>query len=151
MTRNYEKHGMTGTRLHQVWLDMRCRCSNKNHKQYKYWGGKGIKVCSEWDNSFIAFMNFAYSNGYNETYVIDRIDSEKDYCPSNCRFVSPCVNARNTSKVKLTLSDAVNIHKMIANGVSQKYISNLFGIEYSVVSSIKTNRIWKESKQLAVA
>lgn len=70
---------------------MRRRCNNQNSKKYKWYGGKGIKVCEEWDHGYGGFENFyqwAIENGYNDELTIDRIDSDKDYEPSNCRWIT---------------------------------------------------------------
>lgn len=55
-----EQHGDKGTRLYTAWCNMKARCKNTNNHLY---GGKGIKVCSEWDNSYIAFEEWRYRYG----------------------------------------------------------------------------------------
>ena len=91
-------HLMTNTRMYSVWKTMRTRCNNPNHQDYKYYGGRGIKVCKEWDD-FSKFYNWAMANGYSDDLTIDRIDVNKNYEPSNCRWVTmrnQCRNKRNT-------------------------------------------------------
>ena len=141
---------MTGTRLHQVWLDMRNRCSNQNHKQYKYWGGRGISVCNEWQNSFLSFKEFADNNGYSKGMPIDRIDNSKGYSPNNCRFTTVKINCRNTRRIKLSLKKAIHIHTLIAEGFKNNIIAKMFEVEEDLISSLKTGRIWKESKELSL-
>jgi hypothetical protein len=84
------KHGMSNSRIYSIWKGMRHRCSNPNRPKYKYYGGKGIKVCKEWDeeNGFINFYSWSINNGYSDTLTIDRIDSSKDYCPENCQWIT---------------------------------------------------------------
>lgn len=90
------KHGKTKTRLFKEWASMRQRCHNIADKKYKYYGGKGIKVCNEW-SKFISFEKWALSNGYNDNLTIDRINFNGDYCPKNCRWVDMTVQNNNKS------------------------------------------------------
>lgn len=91
----YEKHGMSKTSLHRIWRLMKCRCSNPRHEKYKDYGGRGITVCPEWKNSFIAFRDWALANGYQEGLSIDRKDNSGNYEPSNCRWTTVKVQANN--------------------------------------------------------
>jgi len=97
------KHGEAHTRLYYVWIDMKNRCRNPNIACYKNYGGRGISVCSEWENSFSEFSKWATNNGYNENAAygkctLDRIDVNGPYNPSNCRFVDAKVQASNRRK-----------------------------------------------------
>lgn len=91
---NY-KHGMTKTRLFEIWAGMKKRCYKKYHTSYKNYGGKGVTMCDEWIDSFINFKDWSYPNGYSDELTIDRIDPMKNYEPSNCRWATKEVQARN--------------------------------------------------------
>lgn len=90
-------HGRSKYRdpIYIKWKGMRQRCKDPSFSSYSKYGGKGIKVCDEWQKSFLAFEKWALENGYKEGLHIDRIDPNRDYEPSNCRFATPFENARN--------------------------------------------------------
>ena len=89
---------MRDKRLYNVWACMKQRCQNPKHTAARWYYEKGIRVCDEWQ-SFKKFEKWALSNGYADDLTIDRIDSEKNYEPSNCRWVSRSENARGATHV----------------------------------------------------
>lgn len=104
-TARYTTHNGSKERLYKVWMDMKQRCYNPNYKQYHDYGGRGIRVCDEWKNDYLAFREFAMRNGYDpeakfgET-TIDRVDVNGDYSPQNCRFVNMKVQNQNKRRRK---------------------------------------------------
>lgn len=92
------RHGMASIKnrhpLYITWTNMKRRCNPVSGKSFKHYAGRGIKVCKEWED-FVVFKEWAYKNGYNEDLEIDRIDSNGNYEPSNCRWVTRTQNQRN--------------------------------------------------------
>ena len=96
------KHGEGGkTRLYRVWTNMKTRCQNPKNKNFERWGARGITVCDEWRDSFLAFRDWANNNGFEESLSLDRIDNNKGYSPDNCRWVTAKDQARNTRKNRI--------------------------------------------------
>jgi len=90
-----EFDGHSKTRLYRVYYAMKQRCYDKKSNEYHNYGERGIKVCSEWLNSFDSFNKWCLNNGYLEGLQLDRIDNNKDYCPNNCKFSTPLENSNN--------------------------------------------------------
>lgn len=84
---------ITADPAYTVWQNVKKRCENPNATQYKWYGGKGVKLCEEWHNSTV-FIDWLYDNGWrpNMKLSIDRINSDGDYCPENCRIIPMSLN-----------------------------------------------------------
>lgn len=122
-----EQHGGRYTRLYNIWLNMKQRCSNPKASHYEYYGGRGISVCKEWRDSFSSFREWAISNGYNEKLTLDRIDRDKDYCPDNCRWITQTEQMSNTSRnIMLT-------YKGDTHSLSEW--SRILGVPYGTIKS----------------
>lgn len=117
-----KKHGLIydHKRTYRTWKDLRQRCNNPNNKDYKDYGGRGIQVCERWND----FKNFFDDMGDRpEGMTIDRIDTNGNYEPSNCRWATPVEQARNKR----------NNHVM-DNGKTLAENCEDSGIDYKVVS-----------------
>lgn len=139
--RHNKKHGLGGTRLYSTWNGMKRRCSNPNDKEYKNYGGRGVKVCDEWIDDFTKFYNWAVSHGYDDNLTIDRIDVNGNYEPSNCRWVTMKTQQNNKS----------NNHLITYNGETHtmKQWSEMTGISYEAIRS-RLRKNWTVEKTLTV-
>lgn len=73
---------------------MKQRCGNPKVSAYRYYGGRGIRICDEWQ-TFEPFMDWAFRSGYQDDLTIDRIDTDGDYTPDNCRWVTQAEQMSN--------------------------------------------------------
>ena len=95
-------HGMSKTRINNIYHSMKERCYCETQNTYKRYGGRGIKVCDEWlgKYGFRNFYNWAMSTGYDYNAkrgecTIDRINVDGNYEPSNCRWVDAKIQRSN--------------------------------------------------------
>lgn len=94
---NAIKHGHSETRTYVTWTNMNKRCNNQNHKKYKYYGGRGIKVCGRWSNKNPkGFENFLEDMGERpKNKTLDRINNNDGYFKENCGWITIKQQHRN--------------------------------------------------------
>ena len=88
------------TKEYDTWKSIRQRCHNSKHFAYPNYGGAGIKVCSRWRNSFVAFLS-DMGQAPSSRHTIERNDSSKGYSPSNCRWATRAEQAFNKSNTRI--------------------------------------------------
>ncbi len=143
---NYQ-HGGTGSRLFNIWRNIKTRCSNKKSTGYKDYGGRGITICPEWTdklNGFINFRDWALNNGYADNLEIDRKNTNGNYKPSNCEWITKKENVRkrNSNKIK-NIEEANKIRIKYNSGCyTQKELAEECGISISMISNIINNKMW---------
>jgi hypothetical protein len=106
ITHGLSQKKVENNRLYRIWCAMKYRCYNKNDRHFQWYGGKGVKVCDEWQD-FIPFMKWALSHGYTKELTIDRIDSEKNYTPENCQWITREENSRKSQLGNTRVSDQI--------------------------------------------
>lgn len=94
------KHGMAGSVLYKTWLGMKSRCYDKNEISYKDYGGRGIAVCGEWINDFMAFAEYI-GDRPSDKHSIDRYpNNDGNYEPGNVRWATDSEQSLNRRKFK---------------------------------------------------
>ena len=145
-------------RLNRIYSNMKSRCYNPKKEHYENYGGRGISVCEEWLNTkhaegfrhcsigFQAFRKWALENGYAENLSLDRIDTNGNYEPSNCRWVTQKEQCNNTrTNVMLTYKgQAKTINQWCEElGMNTRQVWNrIFRLGWSVEKALET----KENK-----
>lgn len=86
-------------RLKRILRGMIRRCYDENDKDYCWYGEQGIRIYEQWLKEPATFEEWAMSSGYADNLTIDRIESDKDYCPENCRWIPLEENARRAGQV----------------------------------------------------
>lgn len=121
-------------RLYKIWDGMISRCHNKNSSNYIRYGGRGIKVCTEWKKDFWKFYDWAINNNYKSEYSLDRIDNNKGYSPNNCRWATKKQQANNTSGCRY----------ITINGITHTLMewSEISGINYDTLRKKLNSRPW---------
>jgi hypothetical protein len=119
-------------RLYNTWRAMKGRCNNSNQLDYKYYGAKGVVVCKEWE-SFIGFATYAFASGYIEGQTIDRVDTNKNYTPSNCQWLSHSDNVikGNKNRYKDRYDTAYLYWLSIEGGITGTKLGTMFGVSFS--------------------
>lgn len=85
-------HGHARSLIYERWKGIHARCSNPNHRSYKYYGARGIRVCERWKS----FENFLSDMGLPPSgLIIDRINNDGNYEPNNCRWTTQKISANN--------------------------------------------------------
>lgn len=79
---------------------MKDRCELPSGSNFAFYGGRGISVCREWSQSYVAFRAWAVESGYADGLSIDRIDVNGNYEPGNCRWASAAQQSANKRQAK---------------------------------------------------
>lgn len=86
-------HGLSKTRMFRIWQKIKLRCENPNVREYKHYGGRGIKICKRWNK----YLNFYedMKDTYADNLTIDRINNDGHYCKKNCRWTDWITQSNN--------------------------------------------------------
>ncbi len=139
------------SRMYRVWGAMLERCNNPNQARYSSYGGRGIKVCDEW-NDFAVFREWALSAGYAPGLQLDRKDNDRGYNPDNCRIATRSEQQQNRrlpnrhktgkryARRFLTEED---VHMIRESQLTNQVLADQFDMHNATISNIKRRKAWK--------
>lgn len=145
-------HGATGTPEHEIWRGMKERCENPNTKQFCDYGGRGISICDRWGD-FAAFIQDMGPRP-SPLHSIDRIDTNGNYEPGNCRWATDkeqSLNKRNNILVsvgdsRMPISQAVEViggDKRVYKGVHKRMKYKGMTFE-SAIASVRASGLFNQ-------
>jgi hypothetical protein len=127
--------------MYRLWLAMRNRCNNQRTNDYKYYGGRGIKVCPDWDD----YDRFASDVGPHPGvgWTLDHIDNNDHYRVGNVRWATRKTQARNRNYCILNMAKATAIHiEYDTTRITQKQLGVKYGVSQLMISRIVTGKSW---------
>lgn len=131
-------HGLKHHPLYGVWSGMIQRCEYTKKYNYHNYGGRGITICKEWRNDFKSFHDWCLENGWQKGLTLDRVDTDGNYSPENCRVVTFLVQHNNKR----------NTHMITHNGETRSISDwcRLLGLKYPRTRQRITNLKWPVEK-----
>jgi len=141
---NLIKHGhaMKGliSRTYTTWISMLQRCNNSKNRNYRHYGGRGIKVCERW----LKFENFLEDMGERpEDLTLERENNDGNYEPGNCKWITQKKQCRNNRHTKLNPLKVQVIKKLLKESkLMQKEIAEIFHVDPMTICNINTERSW---------
>jgi len=136
---NY-RHGNANKTLYHTWNNMIYRCYNDDNKAFMRYGGRGIKVCTEWKNNFETFETWALGNGFTEGLTLERVNNNIGYSPLNCRFITKSAQTKNRCCSVINrfteeeLSDICEMYEEL--GLSYKSLGSMLNVNPKTVCNI---------------
>lgn len=141
LNKNHYKHGLSHTRIDNIYKSMVSRCYKSKNIHFDTYGGRGIRVCQEWLEDKTLFFKWAFNNGYRDNLTLDRINVNKGYEPTNCRWITykeQCNNKRNNRIITFngtshTLSEWSDI-----SGIRAATLFNRLKLGWSIERTLTT-------------
>lgn len=130
--KHFNTSGGVATRTYSTWKSMKRRCNIEDDKDYPNYGGRGIKICKEWEKDFCCFLRDMGERP--KGFTIGRIDNDEGYSKDNCRWENSCQQSVNKRTTKLTDKQCKDI---ICDNRAQSKISAEYGVSQTHISKIK--------------
>lgn len=138
-------HGKSKTVEYRIWKNMISRCETPSQSVYPHYGGRGIKVCDRWRNSFEVFLADMGPRP-SPRHSIDRIDVDGDYEPNNCRWADAAEQRANRrDPLKLDAVSACLIRHMRRRGAKLRELARAFGVSEQSVSRVVRGKAWADA------
>lgn len=135
------KHGMRRTKEYKAWSNMKSRCYRRHDKSFNDYGGRGVRVCDQWIESF---QNFYADMGPmpRERMQVDRVDNSGNYEPGNCRWATARENDRHKRGLKLNEHKAGVIKVLLKMGIKRGDISKMTGVTKINIAHVSREEAW---------
>lgn len=139
-------HGESKTRLYNIWSKMKSRCERPTDAAFHRYGGRGIKICGSWSESYESFRDWARNNGYSDELTIDRINNDGGYEPDNCRWATYSEQNRNYSRNRpiyyqgryILIGDLAAEHNIPADIVKNRIRRYGWPVEKALTTPVQT-------------
>ena len=140
-------HCLSSHPLYKTWKRMKNRCENKNSKDYKDYGGRGITICDEWKNDFVEFLYWSLKHGWENGLSIERKDVNGNYCPENCCYIPLSEQPKNrtcTTRIEFngevhSISEWARIKGMNRSTLKERLNSKNYTLEEALNTPINKN------------
>lgn len=133
--------------LYSKYRGMIKRCYDENCDAFKNYGGRGIEICNDWKQNYKSFKKWALKNGAKKELEIERVDNDKDYEPTNCKFVTSQENAQNRRSTKLSFDIIAEIKQLVNDGYSIRSVARLYGVAHSTISRALKKETWSNCNE----
>lgn len=140
--RSLAKTGDPRHPLWSMWNNIKARCLCPTNKLYPRYGGRGIRICERWLNSFPDFLQDVGERPSGTS--LDRIDNNGNYEPGNVRWATPTQQSRNRRNIRLTPDLVAVVHSRSAAGETGKSIARDMGVTPTTISRILSGQVWAD-------
>lgn len=144
----YPKTNYIKDPLYAVWQNIKYRCHSWKRKGSHLYIGRGISICEEWENNFVAFRDWCLNNGWKLGMQVDKDKKAKEagvepkmYSPEWCSILTPAENSRLTTNTRLTPEDIIQIRSMTGSAAK---IAKKYGVSREHIRNIRNGKKWKE-------